>query len=110
MQAKAEKLAKKYKALYESKNIPDSYFLWVGGIGTDSPVFCVVSFGKSAEDFFAQEGKHTKLLGEEVKELNLKAVGIEIEEKYCEIAVRRLGQEVLPFKSNQTLELTTQLS
>jgi len=30
------------------------------------------------------------------KELGRKAVGVEIEEKYCEIAVRRLAQEVLP--------------
>lgn len=30
------------------------------------------------------------------KDMNRKAIGIEIEEKYCEIAVERLRQEVLP--------------
>jgi DNA modification methylase len=29
------------------------------------------------------------------KDLGLKSIGIEIEEKYCEVAVKRLRQEIL---------------
>ena len=37
------------------------------------------------------------------KELGIPSMGIEIEERYCEIAVRRLAQEVLPFRTDAGL-------
>lgn len=39
------------------------------------------------------------------KQLSRKAVGIEIEERYCEMAAKRLGQEVIEFDPAEKLEL-----
>ena len=47
MEAEAVAVCKEWKALYKSKGYPDPYFMWVGDIGTDMPVFCVVQNGKS---------------------------------------------------------------
>lgn len=76
IQTKVEEIAKRWKDLFESKNMPDGYYLWLGDIGTDTPVICIVSPGKSAADFYVQDEKYMELLGNEVKELNLKALSL----------------------------------
>ena len=40
------------------------------------------------------------------KELGRKSIGIEVEEKYCKIAVQRLTQEILPFAPKQQPQQT----
>lgn len=74
------------KTITGTKILIRTTIIWVKRVAT---VFANSSFGV----FF-----HTYIINTIAKK------SIEIEEKYCEIAVRRLAQEVLPFGSNQSLE------
>jgi hypothetical protein len=58
-------IVKKFKELYRSKNIPDGYNVWVGGMGTDGPVHCVVMGAKGAADYYSEAAKINELLGDE---------------------------------------------
>jgi DNA modification methylase len=68
---------------------------WARFHPTEKPIdlmkWCLSFAGGSILDPFMGSG--TTLVA--AKQLGRKAIGIEIEEKYCEIAVRRLRQEVL---------------
>lgn len=63
---------------------PLSLFLWCLGFAPDASTIL---------DPFMGSGTTLRA----AKDLGRRCIGIEIEERYCEIAVKRLGQEVLRF-------------
>ena len=64
----AKAISKEWKELYTSKNIPQGYRIYTGGLGTE-PLIMVVQWATSANEFYAQQAKTREILGEEAKEL-----------------------------------------
>jgi hypothetical protein len=70
-----EDIFKQWVALYKSKDVASGWETYVGRYGADLPVYVWNMGGKSAGDFFTEDEKITKLLGEDaVKALNEKTM------------------------------------
>ncbi len=71
-----EAIAKEWVELFKEKNIPTGYNLYVGGLGTEMPLYVVVESAKDAADFQAQSAKINELLGDSAKDLNARTMAL----------------------------------
>jgi hypothetical protein len=58
-----EEMAKKYKTLYQAKNIPDGFMLYEVIMGKEQPLYILVQSAKSPGDYFSTD--YSEALGEE---------------------------------------------
>jgi hypothetical protein len=68
-EADAFAIANEWKALHEKHNIAEGYRIYLGDIGTDSPVLVVVQSAKSGAEYTAASEKNMDTFGEEGQEL-----------------------------------------
>jgi hypothetical protein len=64
-----KKISKKWKELYEAKNIETGYTIYSDGLGHPGPVIIVMRWAKSPAEYYTQMEKTWEALGEEGKKL-----------------------------------------
>jgi hypothetical protein len=64
-----EALFKKIVELCKSKKLTIQFNTFIGGIGTDAPLYFYTEFGRTAGDFFMTSEKTDKILGQEITDI-----------------------------------------
>lgn len=65
-----EEMSKKYKTLYQTKNIPDGFFVYEVIMGKEQPLYILVQSAKDPADYFSMD--YSEALGEEATALQSK--------------------------------------
>lgn len=63
-------ISKRWKELYESKNIEGGYGIYTNGFGYPGPVLVVLRWAKSPAEYYAQREKNREIFGDDAKELS----------------------------------------
>lgn len=66
--SEARDIAKEWKELYASKDVPYGFRVYTGGMGTE-PMLMVVQWAKDAGEYYSREAEVREMLGDDAKEL-----------------------------------------
>jgi hypothetical protein len=72
----AAQIAKDYASLFRSKNIADGFMIYMAQTGQDLPLLVAAIPAKSPADFAMADEKNTATLGDPLKALQMRALGI----------------------------------
>ncbi|MCH9030031.1 MAG: hypothetical protein IH819_10570 [Bacteroidetes bacterium] len=63
-------IGKKYKELWAKNNVEDGYNVWIADIGHDLGMMVVTRTAKNAADYYEQQEKIKKSIGDEIDKLS----------------------------------------
>ncbi|RMH90973.1 MAG: hypothetical protein D6681_14080 [Calditrichaeota bacterium] len=72
----ARAVAKEWRELHAQKKVPYGYRIYLGGLGTEMPLYVVVQWAKNAADFADRQARVNEMLGEEGKALGVKTMAL----------------------------------